>query len=138
MEFDKKLFTEFVSEVEAFCVKKYGQNLCNCLIAKDLEKQGGEMDLFLNLDPYGIGNLEISVVYVLGTGTEAQQKSSLVFIPGLINDLRTKSKKKVVENLKLFVSARISSLLGEIRLDFHAYKLTKEKGEQEATAMRKA
>ncbi len=31
MEFDKELFTELALKVEAFCVKKYGQNLCNCL-----------------------------------------------------------------------------------------------------------
>ncbi len=31
MEFGKELFTELASKVEAFCVKKYGQNLCNCL-----------------------------------------------------------------------------------------------------------
>ncbi len=31
MEFGKKLFTELALKVEAFCVKKYGQNLCNCL-----------------------------------------------------------------------------------------------------------
>ncbi len=31
MEFGKELFTELASKVEVFCVKKYGQNLCNCL-----------------------------------------------------------------------------------------------------------
>ncbi len=31
MEFGKELFTELALKVEAFCVKKYGQNLCNCL-----------------------------------------------------------------------------------------------------------
>ncbi len=110
-------------------MEKYGQNFCKHAISKEIEALGGEIDLFINNDSYGGSYLEISVVYVLGG--ETQQKHASINIPGIINDARTRAKTKILKSLELFVIAKISELLRSVKVELYAYKLAKEKEQQE-------